>query len=53
MFSHIDLLTLLLAPVMAYLAAALIFSAIESKKNSQTVSANSATMHYHDGHNSQ
>lgn len=50
MFNHIDLLILLLAPVMAYLAAALIFSLVESKKNSHAVPANAPTLHYHDGH---
>ncbi len=50
MFNHIDLLILLLAPVMAYLAAALIFSVVESKKNNHAVPVNSSSLHYHDGH---
>ena len=49
MFNHIDLLIILLGPVMAYLAAALIFSLVESKRNSQAVPVNSSTLHYHDG----
>ncbi|MFA3792815.1 hypothetical protein AB6T38_17035 [Aliiglaciecola sp. SL4] len=53
MFNHIHLLTLLLAPVMAYLAAALVFSLVESKKNSHAVPVNGSNLQYHDGRNTQ
>ncbi|WJG09917.1 hypothetical protein [Aliiglaciecola sp. LCG003] len=49
MINHIHLLTLLFAPVMAYLAAALIFSLIESR-SSHEVPVNAKKIHYHDGH---
>lgn len=51
MFNHIHLLTILLAPVVAYLSAALIFSLIESRKNSHAAPVNSTVLHYHDGQN--
>lgn len=40
MFNHIYLLALLLAPVMAYLAAALIFSLVENRKSSHDAPVN-------------
>lgn len=49
MFSHIHLLVLLLTPVLAYLAAALIFSMVENKRNGHAVPVNTGTLHYHDG----
>jgi Tfp pilus assembly protein FimT len=50
MYNHIHLLTLLLAPVMAYLAAALVFSVIESRRSSShAVPVNNANIQYHDG----
>ena len=52
MINHIHLLTLLFAPVMAYLAAALIFSLVESRKSSHEVPVNQNKLHYHDGHSS-
>ncbi|GAB5384403.1 MAG: hypothetical protein Alis3KO_15260 [Aliiglaciecola sp.] len=57
MFSQIHLITLIFAPVMAYLAAALIFSLVESKKGghafSANTSSNTANIRYHDGHSPQ
>lgn len=56
MFSQLHLITLIFAPVMAYLAAALIFSLVESKKGSHAYPANTPTntanIRYHDGHTS-
>ncbi len=50
MLNHIDLLTLLFAPVIAYLAAALVFSAVQSKTGNHSLVSNSSSVHYHDGH---
>lgn len=52
MFNHFHLLVLLLAPVMAYLAAALVFSVVEIRKNSHAVPANKSHFKYHDGQRS-
>ncbi|WP_193362866.1 protease-associated domain-containing protein [Aliiglaciecola lipolytica] len=51
MLNHIDLLTLLLAPVMAYLVAALVFSLVERRKNGHAVPVNASNLQYHDGRN--
>lgn len=57
MFSQLHLITLIFAPVMAYLAAALIFSFVESKKGGHAypanASSNNANIRYHDGHSPQ
>lgn len=51
MFYQLNLLTILLAPVIAYLAAALIFSLIENKDEGQNLSISASNLHYRDGHN--
>lgn len=50
MFSHIDLLTLLFAPVIAYLVAAVVFAALQGKSQPDMMSGTSAPLHYTDGH---
>ena len=42
MFNHIYLLALLLAPVMAYLAAALIFGLVENRTSGHEAPVNSS-----------
>ena len=49
MIYQIDLLTLLLAPVMAYLAAALIFSVLDKDADEPTLSTNATNLHYRNG----
>ncbi len=50
MFSHIDLFTLLFAPVIAYLVAAFVFAAVQSKYSAQQITGSSNSLHYTDGH---
>ncbi|GAA0853908.1 hypothetical protein [Aliiglaciecola litoralis] len=52
MFNHFDLLILLLSPVMAYLAAAVIFSLVESRKAGAAAPVQTASFEYHDGQRS-
>ncbi|MDC0603602.1 hypothetical protein OAP14_11405 [Aliiglaciecola sp.] len=44
MFNHIYLLALLLAPVMAYLAAALIFGLVENRTSGHEVPVNTSNI---------
>lgn len=52
MIYQMDLLTLLLAPVMAYLAAALFFSLLDKDTEEQTLPANVTNLHYRNGQHS-
>ena len=49
MIYQMDVLTLLLAPVMAYLAAALFFSLLDKDSKERTLPANSNNLHYRNG----
>ena len=50
MFYQLNLLTLIFAPVIAYLAAALIFSMLASKEDDQSLQLNTNNFRYRDGH---
>ena len=52
MIYQMDLLTLLLAPVMAYLAAALFFSLLDEDSEERSLPANPTNLHYRNGQNS-
>ena len=52
MFYQLDLITLLLAPLITYLAAALVFSLISKRDHNQSLPLSATNLHYHDGHNS-
>ena len=49
MIYQMDLLTLLLAPVISYLAAALFFSLFEKNKEERSLPANPSNFHYRNG----
>ena len=51
MIYQLDLLALLLAPVMAYLAAALFFSLLDSDSEERTLPATATNLHYRNGQN--
>ena len=52
MIYQMDVLTLLLAPVMAYLAAALFFSLLDKDSKERPLPANPTNMHYRNGQHS-
>lgn len=52
MFYQLDLLTLLIAPLITYLAAALVFSLISKRDENQNLPLSASNLHYHDGHKS-
>ncbi len=52
MFYQLELLTLLIAPLITYLAAALVFSLLTNKDENQGLPLSTTNLHYRDGHNS-
>ena len=52
MFDQLHVLTLLLAPVAAYLAAALVFALFSARTEDSKLSLNATNLHYQDGQKS-